>query len=105
MQSTLTTILTGGAIALALAVVAAPSAEAGSKSKGYYGHHSSHYWKSYNIQPYPYFGYNHYYYKPATFGITPWTPGWYAYCKGKYKSFNPSTGMYLSYNGQYYFCK
>lgn len=104
MTSTLKTILTGGAIALALAVIAAPSAEA-SSSKSHHGHHSSHYWKGYKIQPYPYYGYTQYYHKPVTYGYAPWTPGWYSYCKGKYKSFNPSTGMYLSYNGQYYFCK
>ena len=37
--------------------------------------------------------------------IEPWTPGWVAYCKRKYKSFDIKDGRYLSYDGNRYFCK
>lgn len=32
------------------------------------------------------------------------TPEWYEYCAAKYRSFNPETGMYLAYSGQYRMC-
>lgn len=35
----------------------------------------------------------------------PWTPGWYSYCSAKYRSFNPQTGYFLGYDGQYHFCR
>lgn len=35
----------------------------------------------------------------------PWTPAWYSYCAGKYRSFNPGTGYYLAYSGRYRFCR
>lgn len=35
--------------------------------------------------------------KPAE--IVPGTPSWYAYCSNKYRSFDPATGTYLSYEG------
>lgn len=38
-------------------------------------------------------------------GILPWTPAWYEYCGGKYKSFNPQTGLYLGYDGKYHYCQ
>jgi len=38
-------------------------------------------------------------------GHTPWTPAWYQYCSGKYDSFNPKTGYYKGYDGQYHFCR
>lgn len=37
--------------------------------------------------------------------LKPWSKGWYAYCTGKYKSFDPETGRYLGYDGQRHFCK
>jgi len=40
------------------------------------------------------------YYRPA-----PWSPAWYNYCSRKYRSFNPNTGYFLSYSGQYRFCQ
>jgi hypothetical protein len=30
---------------------------------------------------------------------------WIAYCSSKYKSFNPATGLYLGYDGQYHPCQ
>jgi hypothetical protein len=38
-------------------------------------------------------------------GIPPWTPAWYQYCSGKYKSFNAQTGLYLGYDGKYHYCR
>jgi hypothetical protein len=35
----------------------------------------------------------------------PWTPTWFSYCRGKYRSFNASTGYYLGYDGDYHFCR
>jgi hypothetical protein len=37
--------------------------------------------------------------------LEPWSPGWFAYCKRKYKSFDIKDGRYLSYDGNRYFCK
>ena len=37
-------------------------------------------------------------------GYEPWSPAWYRYCRAKYRSFNPETGYYLAYSGQYRFC-
>lgn len=39
-------------------------------------------------------------YRPA-----PWSPGWYEYCSNRYRSFNPNTGYFLAYSGQYQFCR
>ncbi|MFN3349123.1 BA14K family protein [Pseudorhodoplanes sp.] len=30
---------------------------------------------------------------------------WIAYCSSKYRSFNPATGLYLGYDGQYHPCR
>ncbi len=30
---------------------------------------------------------------------------WVAYCSSKYRSFNPATGLYLGYDGQYHPCQ
>jgi hypothetical protein len=35
----------------------------------------------------------------------PWTDEWYAYCHSKYRSFNPQTGMFLAYSGEYKLCR
>lgn len=35
----------------------------------------------------------------------PWTPAWYDYCHSKYRSFDPRTGMFLAYSGEYRFCR
>jgi len=35
----------------------------------------------------------------------PWTPAWYRYCSSKYRSFNPKTGRFLAYSGQYKMCR
>jgi hypothetical protein len=42
---------------------------------------------------------------PVVYLYQPWTPDWYAYCGGKYRSFDPSTGYYLGYDGHRYFCR
>lgn len=38
-------------------------------------------------------------------GLQPWTPAWYSYCSQRYRSFNPQTGYFLAYSGQYTFCR
>lgn len=43
---------------------------------------------------------------PATAAApAPNTPEWHEYCAAKYRSFNPETGMYLAYSGQYRMCR
>lgn len=43
---------------------------------------------------------------PAYYGRpAPWTPAWYASCDARYRSFNPQTGYFLGYDGQYHFCQ
>ena len=42
---------------------------------------------------------------PVVYLYQPWTPEWHAYCRGKYHSFDPSTGYYLGYDGQPHFCR
>ncbi|MEM6384124.1 MAG: BA14K family protein [Pseudomonadota bacterium] len=37
-------------------------------------------------------------------GLQPWTPAWYSYCSNRYRSFNPNTGYFLAYSGNYVFC-
>jgi hypothetical protein len=34
----------------------------------------------------------------------PWTPDWYQYCGERYRSFDPSTGYFLGFDGNYHFC-
>lgn len=38
-------------------------------------------------------------------GLQPWTPAWYSYCSQRYRSFNPNTGYFLAYSGNYVFCR
>lgn len=45
------------------------------------------------------------YYRQAPTRYQAWTPQWYAYCARKYRSFNPNTGYFLAYSGQYRFCR
>jgi hypothetical protein len=33
-----------------------------------------------------------------------WSPEWYSYCTQRYRSFNPDTGYFLGYDGNYHFC-
>lgn len=35
----------------------------------------------------------------------PGTSEWYDYCSAKYRSFNPDTGYYKGYDGQYHLCR
>ncbi|MXN63487.1 BA14K family protein [Stappia sp. GBMRC 2046] len=35
----------------------------------------------------------------------PWTPEWYRYCSGKYRSFEPETGLYTTYSGVRKLCQ
>jgi hypothetical protein len=42
---------------------------------------------------------------PAYYAVEPWTPEWYDYCESKYRSFNPSTGYFKGYDGQFHLCR
>lgn len=44
-------------------------------------------------RPYPVYG-----------RIDPWSPGWYQYCRSRFRSFNPQTGTYRGYDGRDHFC-
>lgn len=50
--------------------------------------------------PAPYPGQVH-----TAIGYQPWSPAWYQYCSSKYRSFNPSTGTYTTYQGEQRFCQ
>ncbi len=38
-------------------------------------------------------------------GYQPWSPAWYRYCSSKYRSFDPSSGTYITYRGEQRFCQ
>ena len=50
-----------------------------------------------------------YYRRPAYgyggYGAAPWSPAWYDYCSSRYRSFNPRTGYFKGYDGQFHFCR
>lgn len=37
--------------------------------------------------------------------LQPWTPAWYRYCEGRYRSFNATTGTFTGYDGRQHFCR
>jgi hypothetical protein len=37
--------------------------------------------------------------------IEPWSKTWFAYCTKRYRSFDPETGTFLSFDGERRFCK
>ncbi|NVK34729.1 MAG: BA14K family protein [Rhodobacteraceae bacterium] len=41
----------------------------------------------------------------AQLGFQPWSPAWYRHCSAKYRSFNPQTGTYTTYQGAVKFCQ
>lgn len=46
-------------------------------------------------------------YRPAPVEVgtfEPWSPEWYRYCEGTYRSFNPRTGTFVGYDGMEHFC-
>jgi hypothetical protein len=45
------------------------------------------------------------YYGPAAYGPPAWTPEWYSSCSYRYRSFNPSTGYFVGYDGFPHFCQ
>ena len=55
-------------------------------------------------------GYYHaprYYHAPKVYYHAPvaWTPAWYTYCKTKYRSFDPHTGRFITYSGEWRLCR
>lgn len=43
-------------------------------------------------------------YEDTVAGGEPWSPGWYDYCRAKFRSFDPKSGTYLGYDGLRHFC-
>lgn len=37
-------------------------------------------------------------------GLEPWSPVWYQYCVDRYRSFDPSSGTFMTYGGERRFC-
>jgi hypothetical protein len=44
-------------------------------------------------------------YGPAGYGASPWSPAWYDYCSNRYRSFDPRTGYFKGYDGEFHFCR
>ena len=44
------------------------------------------------------------YEEPRVATLEPWSPGWYDYCKRKFRSFSAKSGTYLGYDGKRHFC-
>ncbi|MBB4063421.1 BA14K family protein [Gellertiella hungarica] len=38
-------------------------------------------------------------------GLRPWTQSWLRYCSQRYRTFDPSTGTFVGYDGQEHFCR
>lgn len=38
-------------------------------------------------------------------GMRPWTRSWMRYCSQRYRSFDPSTGTFIGYDGREHFCR
>lgn len=36
--------------------------------------------------------------------LEPWSPAWYRYCEGRYRTFDARSGTYVGYDGQEHFC-
>ena len=47
-----------------------------------------------------------YYDQPVYSGgsLEPWSRGWYRYCQNRYRSFDPSSGTFVGYDGREHFC-
>jgi hypothetical protein len=54
--------------------------------------------------------YSERYYEPErvyvrrSYGLEPWSRDWYRYCSSRYRSFDPSTGTFVGYDGREHFC-
>jgi len=57
-------------------------------------------------RPYPVYETPRYRYaRPAyTGGLEPWSPSWYRACSQRYRSFDPSSGTFMGYDGRRHFC-
>jgi hypothetical protein len=53
----------------------------------------------------PYYDRPAYGYGPVGYRAAPWSPAWYDYCSSRYRSFNPRTGYFKGYDGQFHFCR
>lgn len=44
-------------------------------------------------------------YSGGGYGVEPWSRDWYRYCSDRYRSFNPSDGTFVGYDGVRRFCE
>jgi BA14K-like protein len=58
--------------------------------------------------PYRYRPVRNYYANDGYYGgyrsLQPWSREWYHYCRNRYRSFDPSSGTFIGYDGQEHFC-
>ena len=82
------------------------------------GSHRRNHYYDYGYQPRPYYyapPRRTYYYSPPpvayvpapayAYAPAPWTPAWYNYCSGRYRSFDPRSGTFQPYNGPRKLCR
>lgn len=113
-------ILLAGALTAAALFTAAPSmGQTFDYGPGYGAYDGQHYYNPYNDN----YGYDYDYSQPApvyegqpapvyegrSVAVDPGTPGAstsadIAYCQQRFRSYNPSTGMFLGFDGQYHPC-
>lgn len=37
--------------------------------------------------------------------LEPWSPLWYKYCTERYRTFDPKSGKYFGFDGEFHFCE
>jgi hypothetical protein len=91
----------GGAVAAGVIGGAVAAATSPFWASGYYDYYGGY--------PYSPYGYNTYYAPPPAVAVAPGTVvaqggGDVAWCQARYRSYNPSTGTFLGYDGQNHPC-
>ena len=61
-------------------------------------------YQSYTVYEAPRYQYRRPVYSYSYGGLEPWTPSWYRACSQRYRSFDPSSGTFVGYDGQRHFC-
>ena len=99
----------GGAIAAGVIGGAVAAATSPLWAPGYYDSYYGGYPYAYGGYPYAPYGYGYstgYTYAPPAVAVAPGPAvaqnGDAAYCQSRYRSYNPSAGMFLGYDGQYH---
>ncbi|MCZ7860837.1 BA14K family protein [Agrobacterium salinitolerans] len=44
-------------------------------------------------------------FEPRPVALRPWSPAWYRWCDARYRSFDPRSGTYISFDGRKRFCE